>query len=97
MNTNYSFPTQYSIQDRLPHVFKFPYPTEEDDMKYSFLKFEDKKLLPPDFKPNDQIVKKGTILELSYPDENEQGVFFKFSLDPKLIPSYFSGETVICY
>ena len=96
VNTNYSFPINYSINDRLPQVYKSPYPSEEE-LKYSFLKFSSDKLKEPIIRPYETIVKTGSILEISYPDIDETNIFYKYTLDPDIVPSYFSGDLVYIF
>ena len=67
----------------------------------SILKFNlNKKVLNPIIKPDENesnnLVEKGTPLELSYPDTNEQDVFFKYTIDDSL-PTFFSGIKVLFY
>jgi hypothetical protein len=64
-------------------------------MKFSILKSSNERLFEPLVKPSDRtVVKKGTLLDITYPDTNVQGVFFKYTLDTDYIPSYFSGQLV---
>ena len=109
INTNYSVP--FGDNNVLPESYKNPYPIEDKEMKRenTILKFNlKKKVLNPIIKPNNNssnynesinLVEKGTPLELSYPDINEQDVFFKYTIDESL-PTFFSGIKVnyfICF
>ena len=69
---------------------------EHIQIKSSFLKFnfdEGSRLKMPIVNPDGGVVKKGSILEIKYPD-NDGDVFFRYSLLNDMIPSYFSGELV---
>jgi hypothetical protein len=48
----------------------------------------------PLIKPESVAVKKGTIIEIKYPDTNVQDVFFKYTIGGEMIPSYFHGDLV---
>jgi hypothetical protein len=62
-------------------------------MNKSILKFNlNNKLQVPNLKPNGGIIPKGTSITITYPNENEDDVFFKYTLDNNIIPSYFSGN-----
>ena len=95
VNTNYSAPFGDLIT--LPGSFLNPYPLEEREMKNTFLKFNlnpNQRLKPPIIKPFDNIVGKGTPLELSYPDKSMSDVFFRYTISENFIPTFFSGEKV---
>jgi hypothetical protein len=95
INKNYSSPL--GLSSNLPGAYCFAYPLEDYDMKSSFLKFnfdESFRLKMPNVKPEIVAVKKGTLLEIRYP-ENEKDVFFRYVTDLNLIPSFFTGEIVI--
>ena len=94
INSNYSAP--FGDDNILPESYKNPYPIEDKEMKKenTILKFNlTKKVLNPLIKPKENLVVKGTPLELNYPESNEQDVFFKFTLDDS-IPTFFSGLKV---
>lgn len=95
VNTNYSFPQ--GVTGLLPGAFLNPYPSHDREFKHTFLKFdfdEANRLKMPMIKPESVAVKKGTIIEIKYPDGNIQDVFFRFTLGGELLPSYFHGEMV---
>jgi hypothetical protein len=95
VNTNYSYPQ--GVSGVLPGAFFNPYPSQEREFKHTFLKFsfdEANRLKMPLIKPESVAVKKGTIIEIKYPDTNIHDVFFRYSLGEDLIPSYFHGELV---
>ena len=74
--------------------YLYPYPTEEFEMKNTILRYDlSTRLLPPEVSPisDGNSVPKGTQLIFKYP-KNISDVFFKFSSDPKILPSSFSGE-----
>jgi hypothetical protein len=96
VNTNYSFPQ--GVSGLLPGAFFNPYPTQEREFKHTFLKFnfdDANRLKMPLIKPESVAVKKGTIVDVKYPDTNVQDVFFRYTLGEDLMPSYFDGELVI--
>jgi hypothetical protein len=98
VNSNSYYPLEYKDTEFIPRAFSNPYPLEEKEIKLSFLKFdldEKKRLKLPVIKPLEDAVKKGTPLQLSYPDKEMQGVFFEYTLSTDLIPSFFSGILVI--
>ena len=45
----------------------------------------------PILEPKGGIIKKGTLIKITYP-QIDNDVFFKYSLDNNIIPSYFSGN-----
>ena len=76
--------------------YLYPYPTEEFEMKNTILRYDlsnSNRLLPPEVSPasDGNSVPKGTQLIFKYP-KNIPDVFFKFSSDPNILPSSFSGE-----
>jgi hypothetical protein len=94
-NTNFAPPKNFNLGRFLPASYSYPYPLEDKEMKSSILKFnldDSQRLKNPIVEPVEPIVKKGTIFKISYPDEKVKDVFFKFTLSPDLIPSFFSGE-----
>lgn len=91
INSQYSAP--FGDNTVLPEGFKNPYPIEDKEMRTenTILKFDlNKKIMNPLIKPYENKVAKGTPLELSYPDTEEQDIFFRYTLDESL-PTYFSG------
>ena len=85
--------------------FLYPYPNEFFGIKNTILRkdLSDKnRLLPPILKSpdptnvdqNNRIISiKGKDLEFKYPDESiSSDIFYKYSKDPDIIPSFFSGE-----
>jgi hypothetical protein len=93
VNSNYKFPKEFE-GNVLPSAFNGPSPSEEKEMRFSILKFSNQRLLEPILKPSDNVVKKGTLLDISYPDSTVQGVFYKYTILSDFIPSYFSGTLV---
>ena len=97
LRVNKSYKACEAIGNFLPGGCLDPYPLETVQMKSSFLKFnfdESSRLKVPSVTPESGLVKKGSILEIKYP-ENDKDVFFRYSFASDLIPSYFSGEMVI--
>ncbi len=95
INTNFSFPN--GLTSGLPGAYLDPYPTEQREFKQTFLKFnfdEASRLKMPLIKPESNTCKKGTIIEIKYPDSNVQDVFFRYTIGGDLLPSYFHGEIV---
>ena len=87
-----SFPTNYPLGFSLPFSFLLPYPDENFEMTQSVLKFNlAHRLLQPEVEPRGGIIKKGTLVKVTYP-QVDNDVFFKYSLDSSVIPSYFSGS-----
>jgi hypothetical protein len=61
-------------------------------MNHSILKFNlNNKLELPILEPKGGTIKKGTLIKITYP-QIDNDVFFKYSLDNNIIPSYFSGN-----
>lgn len=86
-----SFPTNYPLSFNIPFSFLLPFPDENFEMAQSILKFNlDHKLEQPVLEPKGGIIKKGTLVKITYP-QIDNDVFFKYSLDSNVIPSYFSG------
>jgi hypothetical protein len=97
VNSNYKFPKDYE-GNVLPSAFNGPCPNEEKEMRLSILKFSNQRVLEPLVQPNYRtVVKKGSLLEITYPDNTVKDVFFKYTLDNETIPSYFSGILVKLY
>ncbi len=97
VNKNYSAAT--ALNGYMPGGFLNPFPSEENEMKSSFLKFnfdEGSRLKMPVVNPENGLVKKGLILEIKYPD-NDKDIFFRYVTDMNVIPSYFNGEIVGTY
>ena len=95
INTNHSLPQ--GLSGLIPGAFLNPYPTEEKEFKQTFLKFnfdEGSRLKMPSIKPESVSCKKGTIIEIKYPDTSVQDVFFRYTLGAEFLPSYFHGEMV---
>jgi len=95
VNTNYSAP--FGDIAELPGNYLSPYPIEEREMRATILKFNlnpSQRLKPPKIKPADNIVAKGTPLEISYPDPNIRDVYFRYCVSEDMIPTYFNGERV---
>ena len=93
----------YFIKNK--NSFIHPYPDNFFGMKNTILRFDlsDKnRLLPPKLESpdpsninqkNEILSNKGKDLIFKYPKENAPpGIFFKYSKDPNVIPSSFSGE-----
>lgn len=94
INKNYSAPE--GLGNFLPGGYLDPYPLEQVQMKSSFLKFnldESVRLKVPIVNPEGGVVKKGSMLEIKYPDIDKD-IFFRYTISSDLIPSYFSGELV---
>ena len=94
INKNYSSPAE--SDNFLPVNFLNPYPLPHVEMNLSFLKFnldEGGRLKIPVVNPAGGVVKKGSQIEIKYP-ENIEGVFFRYTTSVDLIPAYFSGEKV---
>ena len=85
--------------------FLYPYPNDFFGFKNTILRFDlsDKnRLLPPILESpdpkninqnNEILANKGKDLVFKYPVENPpQDIFYKYSKDPNVIPSFFSGE-----
>jgi hypothetical protein len=96
VNSNYKYPKEFE-GNVLPAAFNGPCPGEEKEMRFSILKFSNQRLMEPILQPNDSVVKNGTLLEITYPDNTVQGVFIKYTIDRDFIPSYFSGILVNLY
>lgn len=97
INSNYLFPEKYNDINFIPKVFNNPYPLEDKEFKESLLKFdldENKRAAIPNVKPEEGYVKKGSILQFTYPDKDSSGVFYKFTINSEYIPTYFSGILV---
>ena len=61
-------------------------------MNKSILKFNlNNKLQVPILEPNGGKIQKGTLIKITYP-QVDNDVFFKYTLDNNIIPSYFSGN-----
>jgi len=91
INKQSHFPTNYPLNFNIPFSYLLPYPDENYEMTHSILKFNlNNKLEPPILEPKGGIIKKGTLIKLTYP-QIDNDVFFKYSLDNNIIPSYFSG------
>jgi hypothetical protein len=94
VNKNYSAPD--GLGSFIPGSFLSPYPSEDLELKSSFLKFnfdEAARLKPPIINPEMGLVKKGTMLEIKYP-EADKDIFFRYVTDENFIPTFFSGEIV---
>ena len=85
--------------------YLFPYPDGLFGLQNTILRYdlsEKNRLLPPTLdSPNPSnvnengeiLANKGKDLLFKYPDENPpQEIFYKYSRDPNIIPSFFSGE-----
>lgn len=85
--------------------FLYPYPEDFFGMKNTILRYDlsnSNRLLPPilispdpsNFNEKNEILSnKGRDLIFKYPNENPPPyIFFKYSKDPNIIPSFFSGE-----
>ena len=85
--------------------YLYPYPNDFFGMQKTILRYdlsETNRLLPPtlsspepsNINENGEIMaNKGKILKFKYPNENHpQEIFFKYSRDPNVIPSFFTGE-----
>lgn len=97
VNKEYSFPPDMRNISSIPFAFLHPYPHEDQEFKSSILKFrlaDQKRTQPPNVIPSGGLVKKGTILKITYIDDTEQNheIFFKYTMHGDAIPSYFSGE-----
>jgi hypothetical protein len=98
VNTNYNYPNLYDGGNFLPAAFTNPYPIEEKEMRFSVLKNSGQRLLEPVIIPDDRkVVKRGSLLKLSYLDINIQNVNFRYTINPNLIPTHFSGIKVCIY
>ena len=94
--------TNYFIKNQ--NRFLYPYPNDFFGLKNTILRYDlsDKnRLLPPVLKspdPNNTqnnkiLTNRGKDLEFKYPGENPPSdIFYKYSIDPNVIPSFFSGE-----
>ena len=94
--------TNYFIKNQ--NRFLYPYPDNFFGLKNTILRYDlsDKnRLLPPVLKspdPNNNennkiLANRGKDLEFKYPGENPPSdIFYKYSIDPNVIPSFFSGE-----
>ena len=94
--------TNYFIKNQ--NRFLYPYPNNFFGLKNTILRYDlsDKnRLLPPVLKspdPNNNennkiLTNRGKDLEFKYPGENPPSdIFYKYSIDPNIIPSFFSGE-----
>jgi len=104
VSSNLEAPKGYYNLDQLPHHFNLPFP-DDYVMKKSILymggknkyKIDKPRLKKPNIKPDTSLVTKGTLLELSYPEANKKGVFFKYTIGEDRIPTFFNGEKVIIY
>lgn len=84
--------------------YLYPYPNDYFGMKNTILRYnlsDKNKLLPPILEsPNPNKVKDGAIviskgseLKFRYPEDNPpQNIVFKYSRDPNILPSFFTGE-----
>ena len=85
--------------------FLYPYPNDFFGLKNTILRYdfsEKNRLLPPILvSPNPSnkngngeiLSNKGKDLVFKYPKENPpSGIFFKYSKDPNILPSFFTGE-----
>ena len=92
INKQSSFPINYPLNFNIPFSFLLPYPDENFEMNHSILKFNlNNKLELPILEPKGGTIKKGTLIKITYP-QIDNDVFFKYSLDNNIIPSYFSGN-----
>ena len=70
--------------------FLYPYPEDFFGMKNTILRYNltnNNRLLPP------ILTKQGRELIFSYPKDNPpSGIYYKYSKDPNIIPSFISGE-----
>jgi len=95
INKNYSAP--FGDLAELPDNYLSPYPIEEREMRATILKFNmnpSQRLKSPKIKPSENIVAKGTPLEISYPEPNIRDIFFRYCISEDMIPTYFNGERV---
>lgn len=98
INKQDKYPLNLQTNQSFPAAFLRAFPHEDLEIKNSVLKFdlsEEKRLLPPIVTPREGIVKKGTLLTITYKNDKEKDkheIFFKFSTNPDCIPSFFSGE-----
>jgi hypothetical protein len=96
LRLNKSYSCQEGMDNLLPNGCLDPFPIEQVQIKSSFLNFnleENSRLKTPTVKPDGGSVKKGTIMEIKYPDLDPL-VFFRYTLSEDFIPTYFSGELV---
>jgi len=92
INKQTSFPINYPLNFNIPFSFLLPYPDENFEMNKSILKFNlNNKLQVPILEPNGGKIQKGTLIKITYP-QIDNDIFFKYSLDNNIIPSYFSGN-----
>jgi hypothetical protein len=96
LRLNKSYSSQLGLGNFLPREALGPFPSEHEQMKKSFLKFnfdEGMRLKMPLVSCESGLARKGSLLEIKYPT-NDSDVFFRFTTSPELIPTFFSGEIV---
>ena len=95
--------TDYFINNK--NSFLYPYPNDDFGLKNTILRYDlsnNNRLLPPILispdpsnvnDKNEILSNKGRDLIFKYPKENSPpGIFYKYSKDPNILPSFFSGE-----
>jgi hypothetical protein len=96
MRLNKSYSSQPGLGNFLPREALAPFPSEHEQMKASFLKFnfeESVRLKMPILSCESGIARKGSLLEIKYPG-NDSDVFFRYTTSSDSIPTFFNGEIV---
>ena len=101
IDKQYLLPTHIKNKGKLPLNFLNPFPSQEEinavSFRHNFCLSKKSMLEPPLIYPEENRVKTGEILKFVYDTQMKKSVdisdvFFKFSFNPNIIPSTFSGE-----
>ena len=95
--------TEYFKKNK--NTYLYPYPEDFFGMKNTVLRYDlsnNNRLLPPELlspdplntnEKNEILSNKGRDLIFKYPKEQPpHGIYYKYSKDPNILPSFFSGE-----